>query len=891
MGVSVASPVLSNEVLGHHDADLLKTKLVSKGGFQPPKLLQEEMAPSSIIKSLAVVDTDEFDDDSTSEDEKVMEYVKEIPITDVDERDKGTSDDWIPRHPELVRLTGRHPFNCEPPLSTLMEAGFLTPTSLHYVRNHGAVPRASWDDWKVDVSGLVKRPMSLTMNDILRFRARELPVTLVCAGNRRKEENMVKQSIGFNWGAAAVSTSIWRGVLLCDVLRHCGVVSRKKGALYVCFEGAEILPGGGGSTYGTSITIETAMDEAQDVMLAYQQNGQYLEPDHGFPIRLIIPGYIGGRMVKWLNKIEVTSRESGNYYHFHDNRVLPSHVDAETAKAEGWWYRPDYIINQLNINSAISSPAHGETLPVNFSSLQEPYIVKGYAYSGGGRKVTRVEVSLDDGKSWTLCDVKHPEEPTRYGKYWCWCFWQIGVDVMDLLKCKEIVVRAWDAGMNTQPQHLIWNVMGMMNNCWFRVKVGISKFEDSGIHLAFEHPTRPGNQVGGWMTKSEVPQAAAPVLSKVVETKVTQLPVAVRQIPVSEVRKHQTEESCWIIVRNKVYDCTPFLNDHPGGADSILINGGMDSTEEFDAIHSAKAQTMLEEYYIGDLSASTAEVVDVAPKTEAEAIPTALSASGRPVALSLKERIAFRLIEREVLSHDVRRLRFALQSENHVLGLPVGKHVLLSASINGKLCMRAYTPTSNDDDVGYLELVIKVYFKDVHPKFPMGGMFSQHLDTLRVGDTIEAKGPVGHIVYEGKGQFLINGKPKFVRRVAMLAGGTGITPMYQVIRAIVSDPEDKTQVWLLYSNRTEEDIMLRKELDAWQEKHNNLVVRYTLTGTASEGWRFSKGRISEAMVKEHIPEGGEESLALLCGPQELIQEACIPCLLKHKYEKSACLEF
>lgn len=127
MGVSVASPVLSNEVLGHHDADLLKTKLVSNGGFQPPKLLQEEMAPSSIIKSLTVVDTDEFDDDSTSEDEKVMEYVKEIPITDVDERDKGTSDDWIPRHPELVRLTGRHPFNCEPPLSTLMEVCHTLP--------------------------------------------------------------------------------------------------------------------------------------------------------------------------------------------------------------------------------------------------------------------------------------------------------------------------------------------------------------------------------------------------------------------------------------------------------------------------------------------------------------------------------------------------------------------------------------------------------------------------------------------------------------------------------------------------------------------------------------------------------------------------------------------
>lgn len=123
------------------------------------------------------------------------------------------------------------------------QAGFLTPTSLHYVRNHGVVPRATWDAWKIDVSGLVRRPTSYTMKDMLRFPARELPVTLVCAGNRRKEENMVKQSIGFNWGAAAVSTSIWRGVRLCDVLRHCGVFSRKKGALYVCFEGAETLPG------------------------------------------------------------------------------------------------------------------------------------------------------------------------------------------------------------------------------------------------------------------------------------------------------------------------------------------------------------------------------------------------------------------------------------------------------------------------------------------------------------------------------------------------------------------------------------------------------------------------------------------------------------------------
>lgn len=240
----------------------------------------------------------------------------------------------------------------------------------------------------------------------------------------------------------------------------------------------------------------------------------------------------------------------------------------------------------------------------------------------------------------------------------------------------------------------------------------------------------------------------------------------------------------------------------------------------------------------------------------------------------------------------VSRLRFALQSPDHVLGLPVGKHILLSASINGKFCMRAYTPTSNDDDVGYLELVIKVYFKNAHSKFPMGGLFSQYLDSLKLGDTIDVKGPVGHITYLGKGHFLINNKPKFVTKIAMLAGGTGITPMFQVIRAIVSNPEDKTEINLLYSNRNEEDIMLRKELDGWQSQHANFKVCYTLTGAGvSDDWKFCKGRICEAMVKKHLPPGCAESLALLCGPPELIQVACMPNLLNHRYEKSICLEF
>ena len=121
---------------------------------------------------------------------------------------------------------------------------------------------------------------------------------------------MARQTLGFNWGPGAVSTSVWRGAPLRDVLRRCGGVER--GARYVCFEGADGLPGGGGTTYGTSIRREWAMDPAMDVMLAYMQNGEPLLPDHGFPVRVIVPGCTAGRMAKWLRRIVVTTVESDN---------------------------------------------------------------------------------------------------------------------------------------------------------------------------------------------------------------------------------------------------------------------------------------------------------------------------------------------------------------------------------------------------------------------------------------------------------------------------------------------------------------------------------------------------------------------------------------------------
>ncbi|XP_061360116.1 inducible nitrate reductase [NADH] 2-like [Gastrolobium bilobum] len=843
-----------------------------------------------------------FVSDSSSEDDDnviianlkdmIREGTMEVEPSIFDPRDDGTSDQWIQRNTSLVRLTGKHPFNSEPPLPSLMRHGFITPVPLHYVRNHGLVPRARWEDWTVEVSGLVNRPSRFTMDQLVHdFRNREFPVTLVCAGNRRKEQNMVKQSIGFNWGAAAISTSVWRGVPLRSVLKRCGIFTRSKGALHVCFEGDEDLPGGGGSKYGTSILREIALDPSRDIILAFMQNGEHLAPDHGFPVRLIIPGFIGGRMVKWLKRIVVTTQQSDSFYHYKDNRVLPSHVDAELANAEGWWYKPEYIINDLNINSVITTPCHDEILPINSWTTQTPYVLRGYAYSGAGRKVTRVEVTLDGGDTWQVCALDHPEKPNKYGKYWCWCFWFLELEILDLLGAKEIAVRAWDDALNTQPEKLIWNVMGMMNNCWFRVKTNVCKPHKGEIGIVFEHPTQPGNQSGGWMAKEkhlEKSSVSNTTLKKSVSSPF--MNTTSKMYTISEVKKHSNPDSGWIIVNGHVYDCTRFLKDHPGGTDSILINAGTDCTEEFEAIHSDKAKKMLEDYRIGELVTSVdtsdssannsmhgnSETTHLAPIEEVTPLGS--------MALNPREKIPCKLVSKTTISHDVRLFRFALPSEEQLMGLPVGKHIFLCASIDKKLCMRAYTPTSGVDEVGYFDLVVKIYFKGVHPKFPNGGVMSQHLDSLPIGSVLDVKGPLGHIEYTGKGNFLVHGKRKFAKRLAMLAGGTGITPIYQVVQAILKDPEDPTEMHVVYANRTEDDILLREELDAWAKKHDRFKVWYVVQESIREGWEYSVGFVTESILKEHVPRASQDTLALTCGPPPMIQFAVQPNLEKLGYD-------
>ncbi|CAH8522149.1 unnamed protein product [Dicrocoelium dendriticum] len=218
-------------------------------------------------------------------------------------------------------------------------------------------------------------------------------------------------------------------------------------------------------------------------------------------------------------------------------------------------------------------------------------------------------------------------------------------------------------------------------------------------------------------------------------------------------------------------------------------------------------------------------------------------------------------------------------------------HVYLSARINGILVVRPYTPISLDEQKGYVDFVIKVYKSNTHPNFPNGGKMSQYLMSLPLNQYVDVRGPAGNLHYKGNGLFAI--KPDAaspprnyqVTYVSMVCGGSGITPMFQLLRYILTRKNDKTKLALVFANNTDKDIILRDELEDLQSKHpQRFRVWYTIT-EAPENWTYSTGYISEQILSEHIYPPGDDSLVLLCGPTPMVEFACYPSLAKLSYPR------
>jgi len=248
----------------------------------------------------------------------------------------------------------------------------------------------------------------------------------------------------------------------------------------------------------------------------------------------------------------------------------------------------------------------------------------------------------------------------------------------------------------------------------------------------------------------------------------------------------------------------------------------------------------------------------------------------------------FKLLEKVNVSHDTRRFTFALQTPNTKLGLPIGQHISLKfTDEDGKNHQRSYTPVTGDETLGKVTFVIKVYKAGVHEKFPEGGKMSQHLDSLKIGETVDMRGPKGHLTYLGKGKFTVKlmRKPLETRNAkhfGMIAGGTGITPMLQVLYAIFRESSDKsTTASLLFANQSEDDILVREELESLaKEFPDRFKLHYTLDRPPN-GWKYSTGHINKDMVQNHVLKDGSSDAntqVLMCGPPPMLKFACVPAL-------------
>jgi sulfite oxidase len=346
------------------------------------------------------------------------------------------------------------PYNAEPPPAVLAGSD-ITPIDVFYARNHGRFPDTAPQRWQLAVNGRVERPLTLTYEQLTtEFDQHDVVATLACAGNRRAEMLRVRSIPGKEpWAHGAISTAEWRGVRLADVLAAAG--ADHDDGLHVAFQASDIAQEARPvQPYGSSIPLSKAMSE--EVLLAWQMNSEPLPRAHGGPVRVVVPGYIGARSVKWVTVITVQPGPSENYFQSRDYRILPPEADVDTVGAgEG------ISLSSLALNCDILDPTDDDRVP------RGQLTIRGYGIAGDGRSVERVDVSLDDGLTWRQAGLH------RAPSKWSWRPWSLTAEVVP--GPLRITARAWDDTGATQPESAasLWNPRGYGNNAWARIALSV----------------------------------------------------------------------------------------------------------------------------------------------------------------------------------------------------------------------------------------------------------------------------------------------------------------------------------------------------------------------------------------------------------------------------------
>jgi DMSO/TMAO reductase YedYZ molybdopterin-dependent catalytic subunit len=338
-------------------------------------------------------------------------------------------------------LRSANPLNCETPISALM-GGMVMPNERFYVRNHFPVPALDGAGWRLQVGGLVRRPLRLGLRDLVNLPAQVQTVTLECAGNAR---SLFTPAVGGEqWGLGAVSTAEWTGVSLAEVLDRAGV---KSGAREVVFRGADGESeehSSGASRFERSLTLDDVRQT--EVLLAYAMNGEPLPIQHGYPLRVIVPGWYGVAAVKWLTEIDVIGHSFSGYF--------------QTEKYVYEWNRDGHLereaVRQQRVRALITQPGADEVVDIGALA------VRGLAWSGVA-PIARVEVSVNQ-------EVWQPARMLGQGSTYGWQRWEL-ITRVDGPGRTTVRARATDQVGRSQPERPEWNRLGYGNNAVHEVSI------------------------------------------------------------------------------------------------------------------------------------------------------------------------------------------------------------------------------------------------------------------------------------------------------------------------------------------------------------------------------------------------------------------------------------
>jgi len=329
------------------------------------------------------------------------------------------------RDGRIVR--SEEPLNLEMPFETV--ESFITPTKSFYVRTHFPIPKIDRDAWWLHVEGEVEKPFAIDYEELLKLESLTVPVTLECAGNNR---NFLEPKVkGVQWGLGAVGTAEWTGVPLSVLLNRAVVRSSARevileGADHGMLDDPKSPPGE--LRFSRSVSLEKAR---RDVLLAYRMNGNDLPPEHGFPVRAIVPGWYAMASIKWLQRIIVTDQPFAGYY--------------QTLDYSYWKRRGDVAelspVTELQIKAEIAKPAQSDKVPAN-STVR----IHGAAWASGD-EIVRVEVSTDGGSTWKEATLLGESKPNA------WRFWEFNWKTPTVPEKQTLVARATDSLGRTQPAH------------------------------------------------------------------------------------------------------------------------------------------------------------------------------------------------------------------------------------------------------------------------------------------------------------------------------------------------------------------------------------------------------------------------------------------------------